>query len=543
MKVHPFAGKVAPKNMIVNIPNLVSHYFVTEPDLDNPINRVTFGTSGHRGSSLKGSFNEHHIASITQAICNYRKMKGINGPLFLGKDTHALSEPAFITALEVLIGNGVTVMISEGTKWTPTPAISYAILKFNRNNKVLADGIVITPSHNPPDDGGFKYNPPSGGPADTEITGWLEKEANRLLENDLEGVHGSHFSEIRNSSLLKRYNYMKEYCDDLIKVIDLDSIASSGIKIAADSLGGSGLDYYAYIAEKYKINIDLYNNYYDPTFSFMTVDKDGKIRMDCSSPYAMASLIKLKDKYDIAFGNDPDFDRHGIVTKSGGLMNPNHYLSVAIWYLFNNRKGWKPDASIGKTLVSSAMIDKVAGMLNKKVYEVPVGFKWFVDGLLKGYLGFGGEESAGGSFLRNDGLAWSTDKDGIIMSLLSAEILAKTGKDPHQHYNSFEEKFGKAYYTRLDIPCTPEEKDKIKILSKDALKTDEIAGEKIISVLNTAPGNNAPIGGVKVVTKNGWFAARPSGTEQIYKIYAESFISEEHLNQLIKEAQQLIKNI
>jgi len=310
MKVHPFAGRVAPKNMLVNIPNLVSHYFVTEPDLDNPINRVTFGTSGHRGSSLKGSFNEHHIASITQAICNYRKMKGINGPLFLGKDTHALSEPAFITALEVLIGNGVTVMISEGTEWTPTPAISYAILKFNRNNKVLADGIVITPSHNPPDDGGFKYNPPSGGPADTEITGWLEKEANRLLENDLEGVHGSHFSEIRNSSLLKRYNYMKEYCDDLIKVIDLDSIASSGIKIAADSLGGSGLDYYAYIAEKYKINIDLYNNYYDPTFSFMTVDKDGKIRMDCSSPYAMASLIKLKDKYDIAFGNDPDFDRH-----------------------------------------------------------------------------------------------------------------------------------------------------------------------------------------------------------------------------------------
>lgn len=543
MKIHPFAGKMATKDMLTNIPRLVSHYFVTEPDIKDPSNRVAFGTSGHRGTSLNGSFNEHHIAAITQAICNYRKMKGINGPLFLGKDTHALSEPAFITALEVLIGNDVTVMISEGTEWTPTPAISYAILKFNRNNKVLADGIVITPSHNPPDDGGFKYNPPSGGPADTDVTAWLEKEANRLLENDLEGVHGAHFSEIHSSKLIKKYNFMKEYVDDLIHVIDLDAIANSRIKIAADTLGGSGLDYYGYIAEKYKVDIELYNNYYDPTFSFMTVDKDGKIRMDCSSPYAMASLIKLKDNYDIAFGNDPDFDRHGIVTKSGGLMNPNHYLAVAAWYLFKTRENWKKDAAIGKTLVSSAMIDKVATLINKKVYEVPVGFKWFVEGLLNGSLGFGGEESAGGSFLRKDGLAWSTDKDGIIMCLLSAEILAKTGQDPHQHYLKFEEQFGKAYYTRLDIPSSPEEKEKIKKLSKDSLKTDEIAGEKIISVMNTAPGNNASIGGVKVTTENGWFAARPSGTEQIYKIYAESFKSEQHLNDLIEEAQKIIKNL
>ncbi|ADR19884.1 phosphoglucomutase (alpha-D-glucose-1,6-bisphosphate-dependent) [Calditerrivibrio nitroreducens] len=543
MSLHPLAGKPAPKDILTNIPNLVSYYYINEPDLENPVNKVVFGTSGHRGTSLNGSFNEDHIAAITQAICNYRKLKGIKGPLFIGKDTHALSEPAFITAIEVLVGNGITVMVSEGTPWTPTPAVSYAILKFNRNNKVLADGIVITPSHNPPEDGGFKYNPPSGGPADTDVTSWLEKEANRIMEKDLNDIKWEHFAHAIKSSQIKRYNFMKEYVDDLIYVLNIEKISSSGMKIAADSLGGSGLDYYGYIAEKYKLNIDLYNNFYDPTFSFMTVDKDGKIRMDCSSPYAMAGLIKLKDNYDIAFGSDPDFDRHGIVTKTGGLMNPNHYLSVAAWYLFNTRVDWNKDAAIGKTLVSSAMIDKVASIINRKVYEVPVGFKWFVNGLLRCTLGFGGEESAGGSFLRKDGLPWSTDKDGIIMSLLSAEILVETGKDPYEHYRSFEDRFGKAYYTRLDIPSTPEEKEKIKKLSKDLFKSDEIAGDKILAVLNKAPGNDASIGGVKVVTENGWFAARPSGTEQIYKIYAESFKDEEHLNQLIEEAKLLIKNL
>jgi len=543
MSLHPLAGKPAPKNILTNIPELVSHYYITEPDLKNPMNKVVFGTSGHRGTSLNGSFNEDHIAAITQAICNYRKLKGIKGPLFIGKDTHALSEPAFITAIEVLVGNGITVMVSEGTQWTPTPAVSYAILKFNRNNKVLADGIVITPSHNPPEDGGFKYNLPSGGPADTDITAWLEKEANRIMENDLDDIKWEHFTHAIKSSQIKKYNYMKEYVDDLIYVLNIDKISSYGMKIAADPLGGSGLDYYGYIAEKYKLNIDLYNNFYDPTFSFMTVDKDGKIRMDCSSPYAMAGLIKLKDKYDIAFGSDPDFDRHGIVTKTGGLMNPNHYLSVAVWYLFNTRTEWNKDAAIGKTLVSSAMIDKVASIINKKIYEVPVGFKWFVNGLLNGTLGFGGEESAGGSFLRKDGLPWSTDKDGIIMSLLSAEILAETGKDPYEHYRSFEDRFGKAYYTRLDIPCTPEEKEKIKKLSRDLFKSNELAGDQILAVLNRAPGNDTSIGGVKVITENGWFAARPSGTEQIYKIYAESFKDEDHLNQLIEEAKSIIKNL
>ncbi|MCX8084819.1 MAG: phosphoglucomutase (alpha-D-glucose-1,6-bisphosphate-dependent) [Calditerrivibrio sp.] len=543
MKLHPLAGKPVSKRDLPNIPKIVSEYYVVEPDINSPRNRVSFGTSGHRGTSSNGSFNEHHIAAITQAICNYRKIKGINGPLFLGKDTHALSEPAFITALEVLVGNGVTVMISEGTEWTPTPAVSYAILKFNRNNKVLADGIVITPSHNPPDDGGFKYNPPSGGPADTEITSWLEKEANRLIENDLEGVKGYHFLDPSLSSYVKRYNYMKEYVDDLNQVLNMTAISNSKIKIAADVLGGSGLDYYGYIAEKYKIDIKVFNDYFDPTFSFMTYDKDGKIRMDCSSPYAMASLIDLKDRFDIAFGNDPDFDRHGVVTRKGGLMNSNHFLAVAVWYLFTTRDKWKKDAAVGKTAVSSFMIDKVTDMVGRNVYEVPVGFKWFVDGLLDGNLGFGGEESAGGSFLRFDGSVWSTDKDGIIMCLLAAEILACTGKDPFDHYSGFEERFGKAYYTRLDIASSFEEKEKIKKISKDVLKTDTVAGEKIINISNRASGNNASLGGVKVITENGWFAVRPSGTEDIYKIYAESFKSESHLSMIVEEAQNIIKKL
>ncbi|MEF3254388.1 MAG: phosphoglucomutase (alpha-D-glucose-1,6-bisphosphate-dependent) [Deferribacterales bacterium] len=538
--VHPKAGTLPEKKDLANIPELVSMYYIIRPSIDNEQQNVVFGTSGHRGSSLNGSFNEDHIAAITQAICNYRKNMNINGPLFIGIDTHALSEPAFITAIEVLVSNGVDVMISEGTRYTPTPVISNTILTFNRENSLIADGIVITPSHNPPQDGGFKYNPPTGGPADTDITSFLEKEANNFISDNLKSVKRTPFTKAIKSDKIKRFNYLKNYCDHLDNVIDLKLISSTGIKIGADALGGSGLDYYGYIADRYKLNIKVFNDYPDPTFSFMTLDKDGKIRMDCSSKYAMSSLIRLKDEFDIAVGNDPDFDRHGIVTKTGGLMNPNAYLAVASWYLFTHRTKWDKNLKIGKTLVSSAMIDKIAKSIGKDVYEVPVGFKWFVDGLLNGYLGFGGEESAGGSFLDMSGNPWSTDKDGIIMSLLSAEILARTGIDPYNHYLSFEEKFGKSYYIRLDVPSSPEERNKIKKLSPDDIKHNNIAGEKILEKLSYAKGNNAPIGGIKITTENGWFAARPSGTEDIYKIYAESFVSEDHLNRLVEEAKELI---
>lgn len=539
--VHPLAGKLADKKMLCNIPELISLYYSFKPSTEVHTERVSFGTSGHRGTSYNRSFNEAHILAITQAICNYRKENKIDGPLFIGMDTHALSEPAYISALEVLVANGVEVMVSEGSRYTPTPVISNAILMFNRNNKVKSDGIVITPSHNPPSDGGFKYNPPSGGPADTNITSKLEKDANAIMDEGLKSVKRIPYSSaIKN---VKRYNYLRNYVDGLKNVVDLAVIKDAKIKIGADLLGGSGLDYYSAIGDTYGIDITVFNDYPDPTFSFMTVDKDGKIRMDCSSKYAMASLIGLKDKFDIAFGNDPDFDRHGIVTKSGGLMNPNAYLAVAVWYLFTNRGRWKSSCRVGKTLVSSGMIDRVTKFIGRDLYEVPVGFKWFVDGLLNGDLGFGGEESAGGSFLDFDGQAWSTDKDGIIMSLLSAEILAKTGKDPYEHYLGFEDRFGKSHYIRLDVPSSFEEREKIKNINPEEIKFDTIAGEKIVEKLSRANGNNAPIGGIKISTENGWFAARPSGTEDIYKIYAESFIGEEHLNRLVEEAKELINKL
>lgn len=540
--LHDLAGKVAPRHILCNIPELVSFYYLNKPSTDNVSEKVSFGTSGHRGSSLNCSFNEDHIIAVTQAICNYRRENDINGPLFIGKDTHALSEPAYMTAIEVLVANGVDVMVSTGTKYTPTPVISNAIITYNRNNKKKADGIVITPSHNPPQDGGFKYNPPSGGPADTNITSVLEKDANKILSKGLKDVKRVPYYKAIKSDFIHDYNYLEHYASNLKNVIDLDLVSCSKVKIAADALGGSGIDYYGYIAEKYNLDITVYHDYVDPSFSFMTVDWDGKIRMDCSSGYAMASLIALKDKYDIAFGNDPDFDRHGIVTKSG-LMNPNHYLSVAIWYLFTHRHKWRSDLKVGKTLVSSSMIDKVAAFIDREVYEVPVGFKWFVDGLLSGKLGFGGEESAGASFIAMDGSAWSTDKDGIIMSLLAAEILAKTGKGPDKHYEEFENRFGASFYTRVDVEASLEVRNRIKDLTPDKIPFDNIAGEEIKEILTHAKGNGAPIGGVKIVTNNGWFAVRPSGTEDIYKIYAESFISTEHLNRLISEIRSFIKSL
>ena len=541
MAAHELAGKPAPHTLLTNIPRLVSAYYNRSPDSSDPAHQVSFGTSGHRGSSLRHSFNQAHILATAQAICDYRKAEGIDGPLFLGMDTHALSEPSHATTLEVLAANGVQVMVHKGLGYTPTPVISHAILTFNKGrNTGLADGIVITPSHNPPDDGGFKYNPPHGGPADTGATARIEKRANDLLKEGNKAVKRMAYEKALRAETTREYDYITPYADDLQQVLDMAAIADSGIKIGVDPMGGAAVDFWEPIAERYGLDLELVNHTVDPTFGFMSVDKDGKIRMDCSSPYAMARLISLKDTYDIAFGNDPDVDRHGIVTRSAGLMNPNHYLAVAISYLFQNRPGWNPDAAVGKTLVSSGMIDRIAAHLNKRLSEVPVGFKWFVNGLIDGTYGFGGEESAGASFLRKDGTVWTTDKDGIILNLLAAEILAKTGRDPGQHYQDLVEKFGNPVYERLQAPASPAQKAVLKNLSPDQITADTLAGEPILDKLTHAPGNNASIGGLKVVTENGWFAARPSGTEEIYKIYTESFKGREHLAQIQEEAQAIV---
>jgi phosphoglucomutase len=543
MSTHPNAGKLAPKSILVNVPELISAYYTKLPDINNDAQRISFGTSGHRGSSLQNSFNETHILAVTQAVCDYRKKLGINGYLFMGMDSHALSYPAQLTALQVLSANGVNVYIAKDFAYTPTPVISHAILTHNKNENSLCDGIIITPSHNPPSDGGFKYNPPHGGPADTDVTDWIQDRANEIMQNDLKDVKKLKLESALKAKNIVQYDYVTPYVEDLQNVLNMDAIAKSGIYIGADAMGGAGMAYYSAIKERYGLNMEVFNDTLDSTFSFMHCDKDGKIRMDCSSPYAMAGLITMKEKYDIAFGNDTDFDRHGIVTKSVGLMNPNHYLSVAINYLEQNRPQWKKNLSIGKTLVSSSMIDRVAESLNKKVVEVPVGFKWFVDGLIKGEIFFGGEESAGASFLRKDGSVWSTDKDGIIMTLLSAEILATTGRDPGEHYQELTQKFGEPIYARIDAPANQEQKNILKKLLPQDVKENMLAGEEIEAILTEASGNNAPIGGLKIVAKNGWFALRPSGTEAIYKIYAESFINEEHLKQIQSEAQAMVNKL
>jgi len=536
---HPLAGKLPPDSLLINPETLRSQYYSERPDVNVAEQRVAFGTSGHRGSAARRAFNEAHILAVTQAICEYRKKEGIDGPLFLGMDTHALSEPAQRSALEVLAAHGVQVRFTDEA--TPTPVISHAILTYNRGRtQGLADGIVITPSHNPPDDGGIKYNPPNGGPADTGITGQVEKRANELLGAGNAGVQRIPYERARTAATVKTYDFITPYVEDLGNVVDLEVVRGAKLSIGADPLGGSNLAYWEPIAARYGLSIQVVNKSVDPTFRFMRVDHDGKIRMDCSSPYAMAGLVELKDRYDIAFGNDTDSDRHGIVTRSVGLMNPNHYLSVAISYLYRNRPDWKPGTGVGKTLVSSSMIDRVGKDLGRRVVEVPVGFKWFVDGLLDGSLGFGGEESAGASFLRRDGTVWSTDKDGIILDLLAAEILARTGKDPGVHYQELTRKFGAPLYTRIDQPATAAQKSALKKLSPEAVRATTLAGEPILQRLTKAPGNNADIGGLKVVTENGWFAARPSGTEDVYKIYAESFRDAKHLESIVEEARKIV---
>jgi len=541
MSVHPLAGKVAPHEILINVPRLISAYYTRQPDPDNPAQKVTFGTSGHRGTSLNNSFNETHILAISQAIAELRKSQDITGPLYIGMDTHALSEPAIYTAIEVFAANDVTTIIQQGFGYTPTPVISHAILAYNRGRTSgLADGVVITPSHNPPSDGGFKYNPPSAGPADTRTTRWIQDRANEIIARGLREVRRIPLEKALKMEVTHEHDYIMPYVEDLCNVINLQAIAAAGLKIGIDPMGGSGIAFWGPIAERYHLNLDIVNPYIDPTFAFMTLDHDGKIRMDCSSPYAMASLVRLKDHYDIAFGNDTDYDRHGIVTRSVGLMNPNHYLAAAIWYLFQNRPGWRKDAAVGKTLVSSSMIDRVTAHLGRKLCEVPVGFKYFVDGLLDGSFGFGGEESAGASFLRHNGAVWTTDKDGFLLDLLSAEILAVTGHDPGEHYQALEQQFGKSWYARQDAPISAAGKAILSNLSPEKVKANEMAGEKITAKLTHAPYNHAPIGGLKVVTQNGWFAARPSGTEDVYKIYAESFISQEHLEQIQAEAQTIV---
>jgi phosphoglucomutase len=541
MAIDPRAGKTASPEMLVNVPRLITSYYALKPDTAEKTQRVAFGTSGHRGSSLSSSFNENHILAITQAICEYRKRQGTSGPLFLATDTHALSEPAFVSALEVLAANGVVTMIDQDGGYTPTPSLSHAILTYNQGrNEGLADGIVITPSHNPPEDGGFKYNPPSGGPADTNATKWIENYANDLLAKGLSGVARMPYERALKAGSTHRYDFLSAYVNDLGAVIDFEVVKSAGLNLGVDPLGGAGVAYWPRIAERYGLNLTVVNKQVDPTFRFMSLDWDGKIRMDCSSPYAMAGLIALKDRFDVAFACDTDHDRHGVVTRSAGLLNPNHYLAVAIDYLFQNRPQWRKDAGIGKTLVSSNIIDRVAASLGRRLMEVPVGFKWFVDGLLDGSLGFGGEESAGASFLRRNGGAWSTDKDGLILGLLSAEITAKTKTDPGERYRQLTEKFGNPVYERIDAPATPEEKALLSKLSPEQVSAKELAGDPITAMLTTAPGNGAAIGGLKVTTKNGWFAARPSGTENVYKIYAESFLGIEHLRRLQDEARALI---
>ncbi|UCF64905.1 MAG: alpha-D-glucose phosphate-specific phosphoglucomutase [bacterium] len=544
MDVHPLAGKSALPQVLIDSAQLASAYYDKKPDVSIAAQRVTFGTSGHRGTSLNKSFNEDHILAISQAICNYRKANKIDGPLFLGMDTHALSAQATQTAIEVFAANQVEVRYAVGSDFTPTPVISHAILTFNRKrNKGMADGVVVTPSHNPPEDGGFKYNPPHGGPAETEITRKIQDQANELLSQSLKAVKRVPYRKAISSVNVEGYDFITPYVIDLENILDMAAISAAGIKIGVDPLGGAGVGYWEPIAERYNLNISVVNKKVDPTFSFMRIDKDGKIRMDCSSPYAMAGLIQLKDKFDIAFGNDPDTDRHGIVTPSIGLLNPNHYLAVAVWYLFQHRPQWGTKKKVGKTLVSSSMIDRVTQSLDLELSEVPVGFKWFVEGLLSGSYGFGGEESAGATFLRRDGSVWTTDKDGIIMDLLAAEILAKTEKDPGKHYQILEEKFGSPVYERMDAPATAPQKEALKNMQPDQVKSEKLAGEKILVKLTNAPGNNAPVGGLKVVTKNGWFAARPSGTEDIYKIYAESFLGRDHLNSISEQAKSIVGQV
>ncbi len=541
MKVSPLAGKLAPPELLVNVPKLVTAYYSEVPDPGIALQQVAFGTSGHRGSAFNKTFNEAHVLAISQAICQYRKQQNIDGPLFLGIDTHALSEPAFASTLEVLAANGVEVMIAENDEYTPTPVVSHAILAYNHGRtKGFADGIVITPSHNPPDNGGFKYNPPNGGPAATNITGWIETKANEFLKKNLQGVQRVTYEKALRSSTTHRHDFLNAYVNDLGNVIDMEAIRDANIHMGVSSLGGAGVHYWAKIADRYGLNLTVINEIVDPTFSFMTVDWDGQIRMDPSSPYAMQSLIGLKDQFDIAFACDTDHDRHGIVTRNAGLLPPNNYLSVAIFYLLQNRPMWNKSAAIGKTVVSSQMIDRVAAKLGRKVYEVPVGFKWFVDGLLDGSLAFCGEESAGASFARLDGSVWTTDKDGIVPALLSAEITARMGRDPGEIYREVERKLGESTYDRIEAPATPEQKQMLGQLSPQQIKLAELAGEKIQTILTQAPGNHAPIGGVKVISKSGWFAARPSGTEDIYKIYAESFRGVEHLHLLLEEAQIIV---
>jgi phosphoglucomutase len=539
--ISPLAGKPAPNNQLTDIPKLITAYYSEQPDPSVVSHRIAFGTSGHRGSSFERSFNEAHVLAMSQAICDWRAKEGITGPLFLGVDSHALSAPAFASALEVLAANRVEVMISKGDEFTPTPSLSRAILVYNRGRKSgLADGIVITPSHNPPDSGGFKYNPPNGGPADTGITSVIETEANKLIENKLSGVKRMPLAAARRASTTHEFDFLGTYVDDLANVLDLGVIRDSKIRMGADPLGGAGVHYWARIAEQYKLNLTVVNDEVDPRFAFMTLDWDGRIRMDPSSSYAMQRLIGLKDKYDIAFGCDTDHDRHGIVTRSAGLLQSNQYLAVMIDYLFRNRSNWSKQAAVGKTAVSSQMIDRVAQRLGRPLYEVPVGFKWYVDGLLSGSLAFGGEESAGASFSRMDGTVWTTDKDGIAPALLSAEITARTGRDPGETYKSFGAELGAPVTTRVDARATREQKKKLSKLSPSALKITELAGDPIVAVIDKAPGNNASIGGIKVVTANGWFAARPSGTEDVYKIYAESFRGDDHLKRILAEAQSVV---
>ena len=538
MEISPLAEKPAQRSILVNIPRLVTAYYTGIPDTTVNDQHVSFGTSGHRGSALKNSFNENHILAITQAICFYRKEKKIDGPLFLGFDTHALSAPAFASAMEVLAANNVDVMIAVGDEYTPTPVVSHAILQYNSARKNgLADGIIITPSHNPPDDGGFKYNPPNGGPASSIVTNWIEAKANELLQSNLQVVKRISFTKALNAVTTHRYDYLNTYINDLENIIDMDVIRDSKISIGVDPLGGAGVHYWQPIAERYKLNLTVVNKIVDPAFGFMTVDWDGQIRMDPSSPYAMQRLIAMKDDYDISFACDTDHDRHGIVTKSSGLLNPNHYLSVAIFYLLQHRPHWSKTAAIGKTVVTTQLIDSIAAKLGRAVYDVPVGFKWFVDGLLDTSLCFGGEESAGASFSRLNGSVWTTDKDGFIPALLAAEITAKIRKDSGKIYNELTKEFGEPFYDRIEAKATAERKDKLKNLTASQVKNKDLAGEKITNILTNAPGNHAPIGGLKVATENGWFAARPSGTEAIYKIYAESFLSKDHLKKIIDAAQ------
>jgi phosphoglucomutase len=542
-RISPLAGKPAPKEMLINLDDLNRLYLERHPDLSDPTQMVSFGTSGHRGTPLKGTFTEAHILATTQAICEYRRLQGIDGPLLMGKDTHAVSAPAQKTALEVLAANGVETMIQQNDGVTATPVISHAILVYNRGRKDhFADGIVITPSHNPPEDGGFKYNPPNGGPADTDVTKWVQDRANELLRGNNSGVKRVPYSQALKASTTHEADFVLPYIKDLKYTVDMDAIKNAGLKLGVDPLGGAFAPYWDQVNSVYGLQIEVVNRVIDPTFSFMTVDHDGKIRMDCSSPYAMASLLRLKDKFQVAFANDPDSDRHGIVTPSAGLLNPNHYLAVAIQYLLTHRPDWPATAVVGKTVVSSSMIDRVVSSLGRQLSETPVGFKWFVDGLFTGTFCFGGEESAGASLLRRDGTVWTTDKDGPIMGLLACEITAVTGKDPGQHFAELAAKFGMPWYTRIDAPATPDQKTKLSKLSPANVKESHLAGERISAKLTNAPGNNAPIGGLKVVAENGWFAARPSGTENLYKIYAESFKDEAHLESIVDEAQRIVSN-